>query len=57
MALPHSFRSFAEFEREIIRPNYKIGLSVEDMIEDTTFEEELDFEADFDSMKSKDDDY
>lgn len=45
MALPSSFRSFAEFEREIIRPHYRIGLSVEDMVEDNAFEAELDLEA------------
>ena len=29
MALPKSFQNFAEFEREILRPNYRIGASLE----------------------------
>jgi hypothetical protein len=56
MALPKSFRSFADFEREMIRPAYAIGLSLEDMVEDTSFEAELDFDQDpFEA--SDDDDY
>ena len=58
MALPNSFKSYADFEREMLRPNYRIGLTVEDMVEDTSFEAELDFDVDpFDSMKDKDNDY
>ena len=58
MALPKSFQNFAEFEREILRPNYRIGASLEDMVEDNSFEAELDFDQDpFDAMKDKDDDY
>lgn len=50
--LPKSFRNFAEFEREIIRPAHRIGLTLEEMVEDSTFDQELDFDADpFAEMK------
>lgn len=58
MALPKSFQSFADFEREMLRPNYRIGLTVEDIVEDTSFEAELDFDVDpFEAMKDADSDY
>jgi hypothetical protein len=41
-----SYRSFAEFEREYIRPHKKVGITVEEMIEDTSFEAEFDFDRD-----------
>ncbi len=42
-----SYSSYAEFEREEIRPNFKIGFSIDDL-EDTSFEAEalLDMEGD-----------
>lgn len=36
---PRSFRSFAEFEREVIRPGFRPGLSLEDIVSDDSFEE------------------
>jgi hypothetical protein len=51
MPLPRAFQTFAEFEREIIRPGNRIGLSLEDIVEDTSFDAELDFERDtFEAM-------
>ena len=38
---PRAFRSFAEFERDYIRPAMRVGLSVEDMIEDGPFDQEF----------------
>lgn len=48
--LPKSFRSFADFEREILRPNARMGMTLEEMIEDSAFdvEAELDFSSDDD---------
>ncbi|HQP38146.1 MAG TPA: transcriptional regulator [Polyangiaceae bacterium] len=50
-----SYSSYAEFEREEIRPSFKIGFSIDDL-EEATFEAESlfdetgdDFEDDFDS--------
>jgi hypothetical protein len=38
MALPKNFRSMEEFEREVLRPNFKIGFSLEDLMQETIFE-------------------
>lgn len=46
MSLPKAFQTFAEFEREIIRPGNRIGLSLEDMVEDTAFDAEIELERD-----------
>jgi len=48
MSLPKSFQNFAEFEREILRAGTRVNLSLEDIVEDNSFEEELDFEQDDD---------
>jgi hypothetical protein len=45
MSLPKTYRSYAEFEREILRPG-RVGFSLEDLMEDTAFDAELDFEKD-----------
>jgi CBS-domain-containing membrane protein len=47
MAIPKSYRSYADFEREEIRPSFKVGFSMEDLVEEATFEAEvLDFDRD-----------
>jgi hypothetical protein len=38
MALPKNYRSMEEFEREVLRPNFKIGFSLEDLMQETIFE-------------------
>jgi hypothetical protein len=43
MGLPRSYRTLEEFEREEIRPSFRIGFSLDD-IEDSGFEGELCFE-------------
>jgi hypothetical protein len=45
MVRSRAYRSFAEFEREEIRPGMRIGWSV-DELEETGSEQELDFDAD-----------
>jgi hypothetical protein len=52
MPLPKTFQSFAEFEREIIRSSNRIGLSLEDIVEDTAFDADLDLDDDpFEAMR------
>ncbi|RYE81267.1 MAG: transcriptional regulator [Myxococcales bacterium] len=47
MSIPKSYRTYADFEREEIRPSFKVGFSMEDMVEEATFEiETLDFDRD-----------
>jgi hypothetical protein len=51
MPLPKNFQNFAEFEREILRGSNRIGLSLEDIVEDTSFDAELELERDpFEAM-------
>ncbi len=45
MSLPKSFRTFAEFDRDYLREGTRLGLSIEDMIEEPAFDAELEFEA------------
>jgi len=55
MSLPKTFNNYAEFEREIIRGSNRIGLSFEDIVEDSSFDTELEFDDDpFEAMR---DDY
>jgi hypothetical protein len=55
MSQPKAFQSFAEFEREIMRPNFRIGMTLEDMVEDQSFDAELDFDKDpFDRAEEDD---
>ncbi len=47
MANPKSYRTYADFEREEIRPSFKVGFSMEDMVDEATFESEaFDFDKD-----------
>ena len=45
MASPRAYRSFADFERDEIRPNMRIGWSV-DELEEPAVASELDFDVD-----------
>jgi hypothetical protein len=45
MSVPRGYRSFADFEREELRPHMRIGWSV-DEIEESMSEQELEFDAD-----------
>ena len=42
-ALPRSYRSIEDFEREEIRPSFRIGFTLGDLVEENAFEAELDF--------------
>jgi len=62
MSVPKSYRSMQEFEREAIRPDLKYGFSLDDLMQDTTFEggSDLLFDDTFDEYdpdKDDDDDY
>ena len=48
MPLPKSFQNFAEFEREILRGTQRINASLEDIVEDTSFDAELEVDDDDD---------
>jgi len=54
MTLPKTFRNFAEFERDYLRPG-RVGFSLEDIVEEAEFDAELDFEKD--PFDGADDDY
>jgi hypothetical protein len=58
-SLPKSYRTMEEFEREEIRPGFRIGFSIDDL-EESTFEAEHQFGAEqnefvLDSYESSDD--
>ena len=61
MGVPKSYRSMAEFERETIRPDMKYGFSLDDLMQDTTFEgSDLLFDDtvdEYDPDQEDDDDY
>ncbi|MEZ4301979.1 MAG: transcriptional regulator [Polyangiaceae bacterium] len=54
MPLPRSFRTFAEFDRDYLREGMRLGLTVEDLVEEPAFDADLDFDTDSDD---DDDDY
>ncbi len=45
MSLPRSFRNFAEFERDVLSSERRIGLSLEEMVEDNAFDAEVQVDA------------
>jgi hypothetical protein len=45
MSLPKSFKNFAEFERDVLSSERRIGLSLEDMVEDNAFDAEVEFDS------------
>lgn len=54
MSLPRSFQTFAEFDRDYLRAEMRIGMSIEDIVEEPAFDADLDFEA---ASDDDDDDY
>ena len=55
MPLPRNCQTFAEFEREILRGSNRIGFSLEDIVEDTSFDAEIDVDHDpFEAMANDD---
>jgi hypothetical protein len=53
MPLPKTFQSFAEFEREILRGSTRLGLSLEEIVEDDSFDAEIEVDSDdpFEAMR------
>jgi hypothetical protein len=49
-AMPRSYRNMEEFEREEIRPSFKIGFTIDDL-DEGVFEGELNFDADHDAFE------
>ena len=61
MAIPKSYRSIEEFEREELRPQNKVGFSLEDLMQETMmgqsdllFDDTVD---EYDPDQDDDDDY
>jgi hypothetical protein len=53
-ASPRTYRSMEEFEREEIRPSFRVGFTVEDIVDDGAFEGALDIEElDFDDDRAR----
>jgi hypothetical protein len=46
MPLPKTFQSYAEFEREILRGSNRIGLTLEDIVDDDAFDAEVEVDND-----------
>lgn len=51
MSVPRSYRSIEEFEREEIRPSFRIGFSLEDLVEETAFEGEFGVDGERDEFE------
>jgi hypothetical protein len=57
MPPPRVFKDFAEFERDYLRPALRVGQSIEDLVDDDTFECELELDRDpFDEVLDDDED-
>ncbi len=57
MAVPKQYRSIEEFEREELRPQYKVGFSFEDLMVETIFDgSDLLFDDTKDDLEPDDDD-
>lgn len=57
MAAPKNYRSMAEFEREELRPQYRVGFSLEDLMQETIFEgSDMLFDDQVDELDPGDDD-
>jgi hypothetical protein len=39
MAVPKSYRTIEDFQREELKPSFKVGFSFEDLMQETTFGE------------------
>jgi hypothetical protein len=61
MAVPKSYRSMEEFEREELKSQYKVGFSFEDLMQETMFDgSDLLFDDTVDELdpdQDDDDDY
>ena len=57
MALPKSYRTIEEFEREELRPQYKAGFSLDDLMQETMMQQsDLLFDDSVDEYEADTDD-
>ncbi len=57
MSLPKSYRTIEEFQREELRPQYKVGFSFDDLMQETMLHEnDLLFDDQVDEYERDDDD-
>jgi hypothetical protein len=57
MPVPKTFQNFAEFEREILRGSTRLGLSLEDIVDDDSFDAEIEVDSDDPFEAMRDDKY
>ncbi len=57
MPLPKAFQNFAEFEREILRGSTRLGVSLADIVDDDSFEAEIEVDSDDPFEAMRDDKY
>lgn len=58
MVVPKRYRSIEEFQREELRPSFKVGFSFEDFMQETVFEgSDLLFDDTKDDLEPDDDRY
>jgi hypothetical protein len=51
MAVPKNYRTIEEFEREELRPQYRVGFSLEDLMQETVFHgSDMLFDDQFDAL-------
>jgi hypothetical protein len=57
MSMPKSYRTIEEFEREELRPGFKAGFSLDDLMQETMLHEsDLLFDDQHDEYEADDDD-
>ena len=57
MSVPKNYRTIEEFEREELRPSYKVGFSFDDLMQETMLHEnDLLFDDQHDEYEASDDD-
>jgi hypothetical protein len=49
--LPRSYRNMEEFEREEIRPGFRVGFSLEDLVHEAEFDGQVAFEPERDEFE------
>lgn len=57
MALPRNFQSFSDFERDYLRTSNRLGMTLEDLVDDPAFDAELEFEHDLVEIMEENDKY
>jgi hypothetical protein len=57
MPQPKNFQNFAEFEREVLRGSTRLGLSLEDLVQDDSFDAEIEVDSDDPFEAMRDDKY